>query len=199
MKHRLTFCALPLILLIGLSPRLVSATTVQRFGIDQLTANAARIFVGRCTAATPELAHGQIYTRFEFDVEDVLKGAATRQIEVSLAGGVLQGVHYRIVGMPTFQPGERVVLFLTEKDARGNAWPVGLGQGKFAIDGGPTERSARVRQSLSSGGVDLLTLEGDVAAKPAKGELDASGMQLAEFLSLVRSLVDRDEGGADAR
>ena len=198
MRHHLISCTLALVLLIGLSPRLVTATTVQRFGIDQLAANAAHIFVGRCTAATPELAHGQIYTRFEFDVEDVLKGAATRKIEVSLAGGVLQGVEYRIVGMPTFHPGERVVLFLTEKDAHGNAWPVGLGQGKFAIDAGPTDRSARVRQSLSSG-VNLLTLGGDLAAKPVVGKLDASGMQLAEFLSLVRSLVDKDEGGADAR
>ena len=199
MRHRLIFCTLPLVLVIGLSPSLVSATTVQRFGIDQLTANAARIFVGRCTAATPELAHGQIYTRFEFKVEDVLKGTPSGEIEVSLAGGVLQGVEYRIVGMPTFHPGERVVLFLTEKGASGNAWPVGLGQGKFAIDAGLTDRSARVRQSLSSG-VNLLSLESDVAAKSVTGALGESGsMELSEFLSLVRSLVDKDAGGADAR
>ncbi len=178
MSARIAFC------LVWLATPL-AATTVQRFDLAALTANAERIVVGVCRQAQPQWVRGQIYTRYEFSVSQTIKGPATTQLELHLPGGHLQGAVSRIVGMPIFAPGDEAVLFLTAANALGHSWPVGLAQGRFAI-----ERSAankpRVFQDLNG-----LALHAKPPSAPKKAPPDepVQGMPLDQFLARVYTLT----------
>lgn len=163
----------------------LGATTLVRYDLEGLTRNAASVFVGTCKEVRAELIDGKPYTCFLFTVGEVVKGQAQSELEVRLPGGEQQGVRVHLAGMPRFAPGEEVVLFLTEADPEGRAWPVGLGQGKFRIER-PAAAKARVFQQAG----------GAVLHGPAGNEA-LSGMPLEEFLARVRQLAG--EGGADER
>ena len=178
MIARIAFC------LVWLTTPL-SATTVQRFDLAALTANAERIVVGVCSQAQPQWVRGQIYTRYVFSVSQAIKGPAIAQLELHLPGGHLQGTVTRIVGMPIFAPGDEAVLFLTAANALGHAWPVGLAQGHFAI-----KRSAANRPHVFQE-LDGLALHTEPHSAPKKAPPDepVQGMPLDQFLARVRVLT----------
>ena len=110
------------------------ATRVRPLNLDQMTERASRVFSGRCVEVTytldPELGREVVLVTFE--VERAVKGemGATVQIRVLPADeGRGQGVD----GVPGFEPGEEVVLFLYGESAVGLTSPVGFGQGKFTV------------------------------------------------------------------
>ena len=148
---------------------------------------AERIFVDRCEAASTLKLHGLICTRYEFAVDEMLKGEKADRIVVNLQGGRSKESDFRLVGMPVFLPRERIVLFLTVPDAAGNPWPVGLAQGKFRIESDPSHNGEPgVYQSLP--GLFLYTSEtGSGSAKASNPNGD--GHPLTEFLSSIRRLA----------
>ena len=178
MVTRIAFC------LVWLATPL-AATTVQRFDLAALTANAERVVVGVCSQAEPQWVRGQIYTRYVFSVSQAIKGPATSQLELYLPGGHLQGAVTRIIGMPVFAPGDEAVLFLTAANALGHAWPVGLAQGHFAIKRSAANKP-RVFQEL-----DGLTLHTEPQSAPKKAPPDepVQGMSLDQFLARVCALI----------
>ncbi len=159
----------------------VHATTIQRFALEELADHAERIVVATCQQSEPALIRGNVYTRYSFVISETVKGADEKTLELHLPGGELPGVHSRIVGMPVFVRGEEMVLFLTEKNQLGHAWPVGLGQGSFRIERSE-DHKARVYQNLDG----LSFYEG--AAKPAVVEKPVQGSDLAAFLGRLRAL-----------
>ena len=179
MIARIAFC------LVWLTTPL-AATTVQRFDLAALTANAERIVVGVCRQAQPQWVRGQIYTRYVFSVSQAIKGPAIAQLELHLPGGHLQGTVTRIVGMPIFAPGDEAVLFLTAANELGYSWPVGLAQGRFAIKRSTTNRP-HVFQELD--GLALHT-EPHSAPKKALPDEPVQGMPLDQFLARVRALTE---------
>ena len=178
MVARIAFC------LVWLTTPL-AATTVQRFDLAALSTRAERIVVGVCSQAQSQWVRGQIYTRYVFSVSQAVKGPAISQLELHLPGGHVQGAVTRIVGMPVFAPGDEAVLFLTAANALGHPWPVGLGQGHFAIKRGPANRP-HVFQAL-----DGLALHADPQGAPKKAQPDepVQGMPLDQFLARVRTLT----------
>ena len=179
MIARIAFC------LVWLATPL-AATTVQRFDLAALTANAERIVVGVCSQAQPQWVRGQIYTRYVFSVSQAIKGPATTQLKLHLPGGHLQGTVTRIVGMPVFAPGDEAVLFLTAANTLGHAWPVGLAQGRFAIKRNAANKP-RVFQELN--GLTLHTAP-QSAAKKAPPDEPFQGMPLNQFLARVHALTE---------
>ena len=179
MIARIAFC------LVWLTTPL-AATTVQRFDLAALTANAERVVVGVCRQAQPQWVRGQIYTRYVFSISQAIKGPAIAQLELHLPGGHLQGTVTRIVGMPIFAPGDEAVLFLTAANALGHSWPVGLAQGHFAIKRSAANKP-RVFQELN--GLALHT-EPHSAAKKAPPDEPVQGMPLDQFLARVRTLTE---------
>ena len=179
MIARIAFC------LVWLTTPL-AATTVQRFDLATLTANAERVVVGVCRQAQPQWVRGQIYTRYVFSISQAIKGPAIAQLELHLPGGHLQGTVTRIVGMPIFAPGDEAVLFLTAANALGHSWPVGLAQGHFAIKRSAANKP-RVFQELN--GLALHT-EPHSAPKKAPPDEPVQGMPLDQFLARVRTLTE---------
>ncbi|MGY8823167.1 MAG: hypothetical protein ACKVJG_04395 [Candidatus Latescibacterota bacterium] len=168
------------LLLIALLPS-AHATTLQRFGLEELVHNAERIVVAVCQKSESVLVNGRIYTHYSFTIGETVKGNGKQTLELHLPGGQSQGLQSRIAGMPTFAVGEEIVLFLTEKNQLGHAWPVGLGQGTFRIERSE-DQAARVYQNLDG----LSFYEG--AAKRAKAEEPIQGSKIGIFLERLRAL-----------
>ncbi len=190
---RIPLLAMAITLLAGLT----EATTVARLSLADLSDNAACIFVGTCEQVEVVSIDGRIYTRYQFSVNEIVKGEDPGQalIEVSLPGGELEGRIQRLAGMPDFTPGAETVLFLTSHNASGHAWPVGLSQGAFIVHGDRGRGEARVFRRLS--GIRLLNTDGASAAKstvPAAAALDPldGGIALEDFLSQVRASLNPD-------
>jgi len=172
--------AIALTVLIVLSTS-VGATTLQRFNLSELADHAERIVVATCQQSEPALIDGQIYTRYSIAVSETVKGRTESTFTLHLPGGQFQGVQSRIVGMPSFAAGKEFVLFLTEKNALGHAWPVGLGQGKFNIKR-TAKKEARVHQDL-----DGLSFY-QTAAKRAAPVAPVQNVELGNFLKRIRAL-----------
>lgn len=73
-----------------------------------------------------------IYTDYTIAVTDTVKGAVKQEVTVTLEGGTVGDVSLTADHMPTFNKGERVVLFLRDQ---GGEWMVYSGlQGKLTVD-----------------------------------------------------------------
>jgi len=199
-RHRPTLPpALPLLALaFAMLAGPAGATTVARFDLERLTHNAACVFVGTCVQSEVRSIEGQLYTKYQFVVIEIIKGGDPDQsrIEVLLPGGEMGGRIQRITGMPEFIPGAETVLFLSEHNAAGQAWPVGLSQGAFFVHREPgrngVQGPAVVYSRISE--INRLNTFGGVSA--AKSSIHAAstphidGMALYDFLSRVRSILD---------
>src|SRR5256885_4324279 len=113
-----------------------SATTVQKLTLQELTKKANSIVVGRVQDAVSswDAAKKEIYTFYTVSVSQPVKGSkAGETITIRQLGGTVGNIASIVPGMPSFKKGEEVVLFLTQKDAAGYPWVMGLQQGKYTV------------------------------------------------------------------
>ncbi len=126
---------------------------VLRFNLEEMTATADRIFVGRCVAVDEGeemIAQGMMpVTRYTFEVERAMKGRIPRRFTFRQLGHTARGkiakrgeitMHGRVVtpdsfhGMSEYAVGDRVVLFLIPNYLGGKVtYPVGLYQGALSV------------------------------------------------------------------
>ena len=95
---------------------------------------ADRIVVGTVTdvISHSDAQHGTINTLVTLSAEDCIKGSSEGQIVITLPGGETDGEWLWVEDAPSFQLGERAVVFLEENE--GVFSVVGGFQGKFTID-----------------------------------------------------------------
>jgi len=120
-----------------------AATTLVRMSVSQISRAAQVIIRGECLGNTTGWDAGDIWTFTTFRVEEIWRGEAPAQISVRLLGGRAGNLTSTVAGIPRFQPGEEVVLFL-ERTERGDYSIVSWEQGTFRIrrDTGTGEESA---------------------------------------------------------
>src|SRR5437870_354692 len=125
----------------------VQATLVEACNFITLTQRAETIFHGRCLQKK-EVADGKPvpYTEYTFRVIEAVKGlkdplgkppetitvrhAGTRSGKARPDG--LETAPLRL-GLPEYEVGEEVVLFLSRESSFGLCAPIGLSQGRFAV------------------------------------------------------------------
>ncbi len=116
-------------------PMIVGATTVKPFAFEGLCETAQSIVHVRClekqSLTIPD--RDGIFTQYRFEIVTPVKGVTEKELVLVLPGGKVDGHHMEVLGMPKFIIGQETVLFLSEKDAYGSPWPVGLGQGCYDI------------------------------------------------------------------
>jgi hypothetical protein len=142
------------------SPRTMSAHhAVLRFNLEEMTASADRIFVGRCLAVDESeqlIAKGIMpVTHYTFEVERAVKGRLPQRITFSQLGhpahralgkrgemtmhGEAVTPSTFIHGMGEYVVGDRVLLFLIPDYLGGKVtYPVGLYQGAFVVSRMPS-------------------------------------------------------------
>ena len=180
----IALAALVFLALCPLAAAPAGATTLERLDLPQLVQRAHTIFVGTCLSSDETTLAGRPYRRFHFSVARTLKGDHLPRRTVHLPGGTHNGRTIRFVGMPQIAPDEEIVLFLTEADDLGYAWPVGLAQGKFTV----------LRQTGNA--LVRRDLQGASLVGAAKSGQALDGMGLEDFLNQVRRLQG---GQPDAR
>ena len=162
------------------------ATTVQKLTLQDLTKKSDSIVRARVTDATSswDANHKEIYTYTTFQILEPVKG---RKGETTLTireiGGTVGNIASIVPGMPSFKKGEEVVLFLTQKDAAGYPWVMGLQQGKYTIM--EKDGAKFVRNDLA--GTELLSVKGQ------KVESTTSPDQpLGAFLDGIKTTLGAD-------
>ena len=163
-----------------------SATTVQKLTLQELTKKANSIVVGRVQDAVSswDAAKKEIYTFYTVSVSQPVKGSkAGETITIRQLGGTVGNIASIVPGMPSFRKGEEVVLFLTQKDAAGYPWVLGLQQGKYSV----VDQAGlkMVRNDLA--GTEFLTPNGaHVEPKVAPDQ------SLGAFLDGIKTTLDID-------
>ena len=116
-------------------PLIGESTTVKPFAFEGLCESAQSIVHVRCLEKKSLMLPDRegVFTQYRFDVVERIKGDTGQELVLVLPGGHVDGRHLEVLGMPKFVPGQETVLFLSEKDAHGSPWPVGLGQGCYGI------------------------------------------------------------------
>jgi hypothetical protein len=112
------------------------ATTVVPPTFEEMTVRADLIFVGTATSTYSEWRtngpNRAIFTLTTFQTQDVLKGDKTPFVTLQFLGGTLGDVTLEVAGVPRFNAGERVILFV-EKNGSQFCPLVGVFNGKFTI------------------------------------------------------------------
>lgn len=115
-----------------------SSSLVVKLTLEELVAHADWIVVGTVTGQNSQwnADHSHIYTLVTVAVEEWVKGESDdNEIVINTPGGEVGGTTEWVEDVPSFQKGERVLVFLQLHDD-GSAGVVGGWQGKFVIENG---------------------------------------------------------------
>ena len=168
-----------------LSCGIVRATTLKRMSVADLSRAAHAIVRARCVSISARWDAGEIWTFTTLDVEEIWKGSVPARITVRLIGGEAGNLKSTVSGVPRFERGEELVLFL-EKTSAGDFSVVSWVQGTFRIT---RERST---------GSEIVTQDtaGFAVFDPASRRFQAAGirnMRSNAFRELVAASVEAEQ------
>ncbi|MEP7352074.1 MAG: hypothetical protein ABI824_02470 [Acidobacteriota bacterium] len=168
------------------------ATTLVQLSMTQMIQQSTAIVRARVTGSYAADRNGQIYTHYQLQILETLKGTATS--DVAVPGGVLHGTRQLVAGAPELSSGQEYVLFLWTSKS-GLTQLIGLSQGSFDVVTDATGNAQLARGvSATVPGAVVMDAGGQPVARNGQG---ATGSSEATSLSLVdlRSTVQQVLGG----
>lgn len=130
-----------------------SATLLPALTLEDLTVRSTDIVEGTVIDRTPRWSRGMLFTDVTIEVQTCLKGACTEStVVVAALGGTDGEVVVEAAGAPTYEDGERVLLFLEPMggSAGTRLRTAGLSLGKFRIaQAGDLEVVARTVENVT--------------------------------------------------
>jgi len=136
---------------------LAAATFVVPSDRDMIRRADAIVVGSALDSYAQKTAEGGVETVTPFSVETVIKGVELRQvINIVEPGGAIDGLAVSIPGVPRFEPGKRVLLFL--KRVADDRWAVAeliLGKFRFESDTSGDELLLRDTQQIAAFDSDL--------------------------------------------
>ena len=191
-KAGITVLLVAMSVAIGISS--IDASTVAPRNLAEIVGSADDIVVGTVTVVEEGRQGNLPYVEVEFQVRETIKGVdrqtlTFRQIGVLAPqpaenGRIFAGI---TAGMPRYEVGEKLVLFLGPESASGLRTTVGLHQGKFSIRGGS------VSNGFGNAGlfVDMPETPGDrTQAETAMLATREGSIAAGTFVNFVRQAVD---------
>jgi hypothetical protein len=164
------------------------STLVPRMSLEEVVDASTAIVHGtvvRTWSAWDE-EHRYIWTHYEIQVADKLKGTANGAIVLSEPGGTVDETELQVVGTPKYEVGEEVVLF-AEETPLGLLRTCGWGQGKFRVS--RARETGKLTVQPAAKGIQLVERP-DRASKPAGTALGGlDGQELEQFKTRVRQIV----------
>ena len=134
----------------------ISATTIEKLSLDEMTAKSTAIVRGKVNFSHVA-QHGAVYyTHYKVSVSERLKGTTAAQVDVVMPGGRIGKSEQTFSGIPTFVADSDVVLFLWTSKA-GLTHVIGLGQGIFNVSKNATGQTVLSRDAIREGMVDART------------------------------------------
>ena len=175
----------------------LSASTVVRVDVTQLSRLATNIVGGQITDITPEQDsdNGYIYSTVTLQVSHAIPSdLAGGEYQFRMVGGELNGKRLHIAGLPQFQVGQDVVLFLNSQPAGVFGPTVGLWQGVFFAERDEATGKRIVTDHQRRPVLDVTDYR-FVVGLPRSGERDAvaagsspSGLAVEQFFDRIRAL-----------
>jgi hypothetical protein len=141
-------CGFPLLVVAAIHGN-ISATTLARMPLEKMARTAPLIVRARCSGNSTRWDAGEIWTFTNFDVQETWRGSAPPVIAVRLLGGRLGNLTSTVSGVPRFQAGEEVILFL-QPTSRGDFSVVSWAQGTMRIRRDPRTGEENVTQDSAS-------------------------------------------------
>jgi hypothetical protein len=150
----------------------VHATTmVKPMTLDEVTAESKHVVHAVVTdVASGRDENGVPSTWTTFAVAETLKGADAPTFTIKqfgVAAPLADGTVAKLAGLPSYEVGEEVVVFLRGVSRRGFTSPVGLGQGTYRVKRHGPKSEVR-RDDEPQGSQDLATFVGKVKAHAQK-------------------------------
>jgi hypothetical protein len=168
--------------LVAASALSARAAVVVPAELSELAAEARAIVHGRVVAVTPQWTDDRraIESLVTLAVEESVKGTPVRELTFRVPGGQIGPYRSLMLGAPTFDDGDEVVVFL---GAQGPAIPhvLGFNQGVYRV----TADAVGSRRVIS--GAALASGEGP--ARLVRGDAGRQPPELEAFLAQVRTLV----------
>ena len=168
-------------------------SVLQALDLDELVGHSERIVLGEVLFSESFVrSDGTIGTWHRIRVERDVRGNAADESEVIVEtlGGSIGDIAMRVEGEPSFAVGERVLVFIHEGGPYAAFRPVGMGQGVMRVR--LEQGIETVRQTRS--GMVLMRRDSTGRLVKSRGALPEKE-RLDEFLTKVRSIVERNAGG----
>lgn len=175
----------------------IEATTVIAPGFPQMVARAERIVTAKVSATRSQWAmrngHRCIIKTVSFDVQQTHKGTVDKRLELEFLGGTVGSDTMDVKGVPTFQTGERVLLF-SENNGKQFCPLVGIYHGKLIVERDPRtgadvvlrHNRQPIRSASDAGSDTPLRLSAAAAPAPTTGS-----MPLREFVAALEQELSK--------
>lgn len=165
-----------------IAPLTAQATLLVYLSDEDLTAQADAIVHGEVLSVESyrDAQRNRVFRRVTIGVHEYLKGQGPDEVVVRVAGGVLGDLEYRVLGAPSFEQGEEVVLFLEARPEA--AGVIGMAQGKLRVTT-DARGETWVQRDIQS--VALVSRDGRTPTRPAR----PTRFRLAELRSIVSHVL----------
>jgi hypothetical protein len=164
--------------------------------LEEMTGEAQFVVHGKVTRKWSAWDGGGqlIWTHYQLQLEETLKGEASGSLIVSEPGGTVGDQGMSIAGTPEYAVGDEVVLLVWQTPI-GYLRTSGWGQGKFTVSAAKGSSTKIVHASLQARGRELVEAkpDGSRGIETLPSALD--GLPLHEFMGRLRLLL-QGAGGA---
>jgi hypothetical protein len=169
-----------------IAPAIATATMVPRLDLQQMVQSSESIVQARIVRhwSAWDPSHRFIWTHYEMEVQDRLKGGAATTV-ISEPGGLVDGTAMKVEGVPEHRDGEEEEVVFLHRTPVGYWRCYGLVQGKFTVDQ-TRSRPKRVRANLTAvERVQPARGRGPRARTSTKLD-DLNGITLADLKARIR-------------
>ena len=155
-------------------------STLEQLSLDDMIRLSTVIVRGKTQPTVSAYRSSIIYTHYQVQVSETLKGPATNQLDMVVPGGAANQMQQTFAGAPTLAPGQDYVLFLWTSKS-GMTQIIGLSQGLFLVT---ADASGQLMVTRSAANDRMVNASGQ--------PVNDSGMQM--LLSDLRNRIKKSLG-----
>jgi hypothetical protein len=115
-------------------------STLQQLSLDDMIRLSTVIVHGKAQQTTSSYRASIIYTHYQVQVSETLKGPPASQLDIVVPGGAANRMQQTFAGAPTLAPSQDYLLFLWTSKS-GLTQIIGLSQGLFVVSANATGQS----------------------------------------------------------
>jgi hypothetical protein len=156
-------------------------STLQQLSLDDMIRLSTVIVRGKTQQTVSTYRNSIIYTHYQVQVSETLKGTAANQLDIVVPGGAANQMQQIFAGAPTLAPGQDYVLFLWTSKS-GLTQIIGLSQGLFVVT---TNASGQLMVARAAATERMVNASG--------AQVSDSNLQMP--LSDLRSHIQKTLGG----
>jgi hypothetical protein len=156
-------------------------STLQQLSLDDMIRLSTVIVRGKTQQTVSTYRNSIIYTHYQVQVSETLKGTAANQLDIVVPGGAANQMQQIFAGAPSLAPGQEYVLFLWTSKS-GLTQIIGLSQGLFVVT---TNASGQLMVARAAATERMVNASG--------AQVNDSNLQM--LLSDLRSQIQKTLGG----